>query len=249
MNSPIPLTGNGFWASLSCLCFSFSVSLGKPNSILVKLLLCQSTPLYSGGGVPIYFWCVSLNICCLFLQCEQAVFPRMFSVFREKEGMGRASRQCLVAQFSTAAGTCREWHRLLLVAGPWEVVMSSSQICKVSRTFGSSSSRVCEFPGDWEQQQLVFISMPSSEVIGTSCGTCSGTPCGSGPCPSLESVITAVVWGQCIFVIDFGHIYSFGESPVFIFFHSINIFELSLSTRCCNTYRCVLQVFFLKFAV
>ena len=38
------------------------------------------------GGVTIYFWCGSLNICLLFLQCEQAVIPRMLSVFSEGEG-------------------------------------------------------------------------------------------------------------------------------------------------------------------
>ena len=35
--------------------------------------------------------------------------------------------------------------------------------------------------------------MPSSEVIGTASGACSGTPSGSGPCPRLESAITVVV--------------------------------------------------------
>ena len=62
--------------------------------------------------------------------------------------MGRASSQCLVVELSTAARTCRRCHWLLLVARPWEVVMSSRQIYKVSRAFGSSSSRVCEFPGE-----------------------------------------------------------------------------------------------------
>lgn len=67
--------------------------------------------------------------------------------------MGRASSQCLVIGLSTEA---RRWHRLLLVAGPWEVVMSSRQIFKLTRAFGISSSRVCELPGGREQQQLVF---------------------------------------------------------------------------------------------
>ena len=62
--------------------------------------------------------------------------------------MGRASSQCLVVGLSTAARTCRKVAMLLLVAGPWEVVMSSRQIYKVIRAFGSSSSRVCEFPGE-----------------------------------------------------------------------------------------------------
>ena len=46
--------------------------------------------------------------------------------------MGRASSQCLVIGLSTEA---RRWHRLLLVAGPWEVVMSLRQIYEVPRTF------------------------------------------------------------------------------------------------------------------
>ena len=59
--------------------------------------------------------------------------------------MDRASSQCLVIGLSTAA---RRWHRLLLVAGPWEVVISSRQIFKVTRAFVSSNSRVHEFPGE-----------------------------------------------------------------------------------------------------
>ena len=55
--------------------------------------------------VTIYFWHGSLIICCIFLHCEQAVIPR---VLREKEAMGRASSQCLVAGLLTAARTCRK---------------------------------------------------------------------------------------------------------------------------------------------
>ena len=35
-----------------------------------------------------------------------------------------------------------------MVEGPWEVVMSSRQIYKVSRAFGSSGSKVRVFPGE-----------------------------------------------------------------------------------------------------
>ena len=50
-----------------------------------------------------------MNICCLFLQHEQAVIPRMLSVFSGgKEAMGRASSQCLVVGLSRAAWTCRK---------------------------------------------------------------------------------------------------------------------------------------------
>lgn len=42
---------------------------------------------------------------------------------RGKEAMCRASSQCLVTGLLTAGPEGR-WHTLLLVAGPWEVVMS-----------------------------------------------------------------------------------------------------------------------------
>ena len=58
--------------------------------------------------------------------------------------MGRASSQCLFIGFSTAARTCRK----VTVATPWEVVMNFRQIYKVSKAFGSSSSRVRDFPGE-----------------------------------------------------------------------------------------------------
>ena len=59
--------------------------------------------------------------------------------------MGRANNHCLVIGLSMAAG---RWHRLLLVSGPWEMVINSRQIFKVTRAFGSSKSRVPEFPGE-----------------------------------------------------------------------------------------------------
>ena len=80
--------------------------------------------------------------------------------------MGRASSQCLVIGLSTAARTCRKVALAILnlvfqlilcfffligwfpSAGPWEVVMSSRQTFKLTRAFGSSSSRVHEFPGE-----------------------------------------------------------------------------------------------------
>ena len=86
-----------------------------------------------------------MDICCLFLQC----YPQGTEcVSREKEAVARASSQCLVAGLVIAARTYRKWHRLLLVAGPWEVVISLRKIYEVPRTCGSGSSRVCEFPGE-----------------------------------------------------------------------------------------------------
>ena len=61
--------------------------------------------------------------------------------------MGRASSQCLLGS-QQQQELAERWHRLLLVSGPWKVVMSSRQIFKVTRAFGSSSSRVREFPGE-----------------------------------------------------------------------------------------------------
>ena len=152
----MPLTGNGFCASSSCLCFSLSVSSGKPNCSLVRLLLCKNT-LCIFGGFPIYFWCGTLNICCLFLWCEQDVVPRMLSVFsgRRSQWVGPAVSAWFLGSQRQLAPAGR-WHRLLLAAGPWEVVISSRQIFKVTRAFGRSNSQVSEFPGEGEQQQLVF---------------------------------------------------------------------------------------------
>ena len=70
--------------------------------------------------------------------------------------MGRAGSQCLVSGLLTAARTCRKVCRILPVSGSWEVVMSLRQIYKVLGAFGSGSSRVCEFSGEGEQQQVVF---------------------------------------------------------------------------------------------
>ena len=111
--------------------------------------------------------------------------------------MGSPSSQCLLAGLRTVARTCRRWYRLLLVAGSWEVVMVFRQ----------------GFGGAWNiqqwQQQDVCISggvramtggvqlqcppLVPSEVTVSASGVCSRTPHGGGPCPLLESEITAVV--------------------------------------------------------
>ena len=54
----------------------------------------------------------------------------------------------MVIGLSIAARTCRKVARLLLVSGPWEVVISSRQIFKLTRAFSSSHSRVHECPGE-----------------------------------------------------------------------------------------------------
>ena len=47
-------------------------------------------PFVFHGGVTVYFWHGSLNISCLFLQCEQAVIPRVLSLFpgRRRQWVG-----------------------------------------------------------------------------------------------------------------------------------------------------------------
>ena len=50
----------------------------------------QEQPIVFCWGVTIYFWFGSLDICCLFLQCEQAVIPRVLNMFpgRRKQWVG-----------------------------------------------------------------------------------------------------------------------------------------------------------------
>ena len=65
---------------------------------------------FCGGRVTIYFWHGSLDICCLFPQCEQGVIPLIGCCVlspREK-AMSRASSQCLIAGLLTIARTCRK---------------------------------------------------------------------------------------------------------------------------------------------
>ena len=155
MKSPVPLAGNRFWASSSCLCFSFSVSLGKPNCSLVRLLQSKS-PLFILGGTLFIF---GVGICLFAVFYFGVSIPRMLSVFSgiRRQWVGPVVCAWLLAS-QQQQGSAGRWHWLLLVAVPWEVIMSSRLIYKVTRAFGSSSSRVCEFPGEWEQQQLVFDS-------------------------------------------------------------------------------------------
>ena len=62
--------------------------------------------------------------------------------------MGRANSPYLVTGLSTAARNCGKVAQATPSCRPWLVVMSSRHIYKVSRAFGSSSSRVREFPGE-----------------------------------------------------------------------------------------------------
>ena len=90
-----------------------------------------------------------MDIFGLFLWCEQAVVSRMLSVFsgRRRQWVGPAASAWLLGSQQKQVSTGR-WHMLLIVSGPWEVVISSRQVFKVARAFGSSNSRVCEFQGE-----------------------------------------------------------------------------------------------------
>ena len=63
--------------------------------------------------------------------------------------------------------------------------------------FSSGSNRASVLPGVLEQQQVVFghkaLLCGTLEVPGAASVACSWTLSGSGPCPPLESEITAVV--------------------------------------------------------
>ena len=59
----------------------FFLCLGKPSSVVLGGYFYARAPLCILWGVTIYFWHRSLDICCLFLQCEQAVITSVLSVF------------------------------------------------------------------------------------------------------------------------------------------------------------------------
>ena len=105
----------------------------------------QEHPFAFCGGVTLYFWHGSLDICYFFPQCEQAVIPLIecYVCFQGEGGYWQGSSQCLLAGLSTVART----YRKVAVAGPWEVVMSLRHISVVTRAFDSGRGRVCEFPG------------------------------------------------------------------------------------------------------
>ena len=62
--------------------------------------------------------------------------------------MDRFSSQCLVVGLTTEARTYRKVAQATPSCRSWEVVISSRQIFKVTRAFGSSHSRVREFPSE-----------------------------------------------------------------------------------------------------
>ena len=91
-----------------CLCFSFSVSLGKPTYSFGGLLLCKSTPLYFVGGYYLFLAWEFEYLLSLSLAWAGPYPQGAEHVSREKEAMDRTSSQCLVAGFLTVARTFRK---------------------------------------------------------------------------------------------------------------------------------------------
>ena len=140
-----------FLSFFTLLMFFFFCEFGVAKLLSYKAYSMQeyACVFSGGGGVAIYFWCGCLNICCLFLLCEQAVVPRMLSVFsgRRRQLVGPAVSAWSLGSQPQQRSAGR-WHMLLLVAAPWEVVIRSRQIFEVTRELDRSSSSVCEFPGE-----------------------------------------------------------------------------------------------------
>ena len=86
-----------------------------------------------------YLLCLSLMLAGCYPQGSECVS-------REKEAVGRASSQCLVAGLITAERTCRKVAQATSSCGALGSGNEPGHIYKVPRAFGSSSSRVCEFP-------------------------------------------------------------------------------------------------------
>ena len=114
------------------------------------LFLCISASLYFVRSYHLLLaW--SLDICCLFLQCEQAVTSLIGHecISMEKEAVGRASSQCLLAGLLTVARTC------------WKMVQATPSCRALGRSNKPQAGRFrqfprhlavaaagCEFPGD-----------------------------------------------------------------------------------------------------
>ena len=80
----------------------------KPNYGLARLFLCKSTPLYFVGGYYLFLvWEFGslLSLSSMLVYCSPQGAE---CVSREKEAMGRASSQCLVAGLLAIARTCRK---------------------------------------------------------------------------------------------------------------------------------------------
>ena len=58
---------------LHCAYFSYSMSLGKPTTVVLEGYLYAGALLYILWGLIIYFWCGCLDICYLFPQCKEVV--------------------------------------------------------------------------------------------------------------------------------------------------------------------------------
>ena len=88
-------------------------------------------------------------------------------------------------------------HRLLLVAGSWEVTVIK-HVWVLHGAFGSGSSRVCVFQGSGNNNGWCSVAVPSflkptSVMTGAAGGVCSQTLSGGSLHLPLVSELTAVV--------------------------------------------------------
>ena len=87
---------------------SSSVSLGEPSHSLEELFLCKITPLYFVVDDYVFLAWEFGYLLSLSLVWAGCYPPGAECVSKEKEAMGRASSQCLVAGLLTVARTFRK---------------------------------------------------------------------------------------------------------------------------------------------
>ena len=147
------------------------------------------------------------DACCLFPQCVQTVIPLIGGVLVQGlhllPGRWRQSARPVVSAWLLGPwqwwGPAGRWHRLLLVAGPWQVVAGRCRQCpeplaaaraECVHSQGSEGNRWCSV--------AVPSSVPIQEMIGTISGDHSGTPGGSRPCLPLQSKMPKVICPQVV---------------------------------------------------
>ena len=111
------------------------MSLGKPTTVVLEGYFYARAPTCILWRVTIYFWHGSLYIYYLFLGVIRLLSPLECAecVSREKEAMGMASSQCLVAGLLRVARTCRK-------------VVQATPSC---RTLGSGNEPYTDLDGAW----------------------------------------------------------------------------------------------------
>ena len=128
------LTGNDSWASLFCLYFSYSLSLGKTSTVVLEGCLCARPPLGILWGLTVYFWCegwfrlgclLSLSSVCAGYYPLDRVLCVLPGRWRQWEGL--VALAWLLGPWKWQ-GPLGRWLRLLLVAEPWEVAVTLRQM-------------------------------------------------------------------------------------------------------------------------